>query len=344
MRVEFDRSTGEVLDDATSAPPKRRRRRRASESMKWITHEDGSRAQVPLTAAEIAVEEAERPARAAVAGKTWMKPGTWRWDVDEAGHRFRRELTPEEIAARDASKVLAEEKRIAMRALLEQLIPAGRLPGEPPVKTDRLFPLDARTSQGTEIVSVVRPNGSKLRLVSRYYDGQARTGRRPLAYVSGHVVFTQPGSHLPFRSTGVMFERVELRAVGQALLDEATRLDALEAAGELPEFLANAPSPSVTPPTTVEDEDDEAAVPERFTFGAPKLSEPRQAARPRTPQLVVTCATLEAANLLGSRLQREGLIASGPYESPTVTIIRLDAPAADALRARLVGEGFEVQS
>ena len=337
MRVEFDRATGEVLDDATSAPPKRRRRRRVSEPMKWITHEDGSRAQVPLTAAEIAVEEAERPARAAVAGKTWMKPGTWRWDVDEAGHRFRRELTPEEIAARDASKVLAEEKRIAMRALLEQLIPAGRLPGEPPVKTDRLFPLDARTSQGTEIVSVVRPNGSKLRLVSRYYDGQARTGRRPLAYVSGHVVFTQPGSHLPFRSTGVMFERGELRAVGQALLDEATRLDALEAAGELPEFLANAPSPSVTPPAGCE------SSPDKFMFGAPELSEPRPAARPRTPQLVVTCATLEAANALGARLQSQGLIASGPYDSPTIRVTRLDTAAAAELKAKLVGEGFQVQ-
>jgi hypothetical protein len=131
-----------------------------------------------------------------------------------------------------------------MREVLDALIPAVRNDGDPPAKIERLIPIDTRTGQGTELARLLRPNGSELRLVARYYDGQARTGHRPLAYVTAYVIFTDPRSGLKFRTRGAMVERGELRTVAAALTAQADRLDDLEARGELPDFLQTGERPA----------------------------------------------------------------------------------------------------
>ena len=152
------------------------------------------------------------------------------------GNRVRRNLTPDEIREAAEHKAATEARRAEERALIGQLIPVLRCEGDPPSKIEHVIPLDKRTVRGAELVSCVRPNGSRLRLVGKYWDGTGPSGHRPLAYVSGYVVFySQAG--LPFRTRGVMFERGELRTVAAALLAESDRLDAAEAAGELPDFL-----------------------------------------------------------------------------------------------------------
>jgi len=163
----------------------------------------------------------------------------WRWENQPDGSRVRREMTPVEVAERDRTLAAFEEKRAADRAIFAELTPTDKGdPGDPPAMTERPFPLDVRTSAGTELAVCERPNGSLLRAVSRFYDGQNNgKGTRPLAYVTVHVVFANARTGLKYRTRGVMIERGELRTVGEALLKQADELDRQEAAGELPVWL-----------------------------------------------------------------------------------------------------------
>jgi hypothetical protein len=328
----------------------------------WVTRGDGARVRAPE-----APRAKRQRGKASGAASPRLAPGTWRYDTAPDGSRFRRPLTADEVATREASKSLAEERRIANRVLLESLLPAGRLPGEPPVTADRLFPLDARTSAGVEIASLARPNGSAVRLVSRYYDGQARTGRRPLAYVSAHVVFVQPTSHLPFRSTGVMFERGELRPVGAALLAEADRLDALEAAGELPEFLAPVTAPVVAKVAPIDaagegDSADASDCPdcggERPVHldgcdrwdGAPATPAPAAAENRTAPRAPVEVAPTIKAPIDEEAQDERDASSAAPVaigqpaaDAPRVMVVCASDVAAGALTEKLRTEGFKTQ-
>jgi hypothetical protein len=157
-------------------------------------------------------------------------------------------MTPGDVAERDRTLAEREAKRAADRKLFATLIPADRGdPGDPPPMTEKPFPLDVRTSAGTELAVCKRPNGSLLRAVARFYDGQNNgKGTRPLAYVTLHIVFASASTGLRFRTRGVMVERGELRTVGEALLKQADELDRQEAAGELPVWLMPATELIVT--------------------------------------------------------------------------------------------------
>jgi hypothetical protein len=151
--------------------------------------------------------------------------------TDEAtGQRVRVELTVEEIQDRDAARAEGEMRRAEDRRALAEVIPVFR--ERIPALGELLIKGDARTLRGRELLVLDRPNGSKLRLVARHYDGTGISGTRDINYINAHVLFRKPGSGLPFRTRGVMFESGELREVARVLLEEADKLDALEGSAD----------------------------------------------------------------------------------------------------------------
>jgi hypothetical protein len=148
-----------------------------------------------------------------------------------------------------------------------------------------------------------------------------------------------------------MVERGELRDVGRALLAEADRLDALEARGELPAFL-DPPTPAPAPAdsgdgresdhTPAEDDDDELGPIAPSRAPSPNDRNIVRSPAPKDPALFVTG---EGAASLAGRLTVEGFAAGGPYtKGGPVIVSRLDSQAALALAARLIGEGFQVET
>jgi hypothetical protein len=214
--VDYSRPMG----DEPTQPPHGERplRRREAEAWRWATAPDGSRIRVPAPDEPTPPTRKRKPS----GGRGPARP--FRWVIDEStGERVKRELTPEEVAARDTAKAEAEAKNAEYRREIATLIPVH--PDEIPAIGEGLIRGDARTLGGIELLSLERPNGSRLRMTRKHYDGTGLSGARDIHYISAHVVFLKSNTGLLFRTRGVMFEQGELRAVASVLLAEADRLD-----------------------------------------------------------------------------------------------------------------------
>ncbi len=189
----------------------------------WADGPDGTRVRVPAPAKP---KRARSPSSGAPTRTSSPRP--WRFHVnEETGLRERVDMTDDEIEAMVAAKALAAEKLAEDRRVLAELIPV--FSERTPAISERLIPGDKRTMGGVEALSLERPNGSKLRLVRRHYDGTGESGLRDIRYINAHVVYSKPNSGLVFRTRGCMFEETELREVANVLLAEADRLDAIAA-------------------------------------------------------------------------------------------------------------------
>jgi hypothetical protein len=149
------------------------------------------------------------------------------------GPKLAREqfLTPAERAELEAQAAWRLEERErkaketeAMLALLP--VESTQTEGEPPILSERLIELDARTCAGNVLAEVKRPNGSRLMVTSKHYDGTSK-GFGARTYIHCAIWFRKNPGKL-YRSKGVAIERVEMRALAAALISEADRLDTID--------------------------------------------------------------------------------------------------------------------
>lgn len=242
MCIVHDPDTGEVLDPVSVKASRSRARRAVYD---WTSLPDGTRIRTKN-------------------GVPQFPPGTWRWDIDNEGHRYKRALTIEELAAREVSKADRESQFAAHMRLMEELVPAWRGPEDPPVSTfdSRLARCDARLLAGEELALLDRPRGGKLRLVGRIYDGAGIDGHDPIIYATAHALFRDGHGNL-WRSRGVMITREQLRPFAAALTAYADKLDAAEHDGTLPDVINIAGAPIEERATEDDAERLADAVPER---------------------------------------------------------------------------------
>lgn len=126
----------------------------------------------------------------------------------------------EQAEEAERQRVLAERAELRRRELaaMEALVPSLRTEGEPPVRSERLIPIDARTGAGKPLLIIKRAKGSELHLHAKHYDGLGVNGGRPVDYAHLAVWFRGQGARL-FRSKGVGIEGAEeMRAIGEALI------------------------------------------------------------------------------------------------------------------------------
>jgi hypothetical protein len=172
-----------------------------------------------------------------------MAPGTWRYDTDESGRKFKRALTAEETAQKERFRAEKEERDRQHRSLLASLVPTVSPEGECPAGHEQIFPMTPGKYPGRVLVELERPNGSTFVMTHRAFGGEDK-GIEPFEYVNSYVRFAKNG--LRYRTRGTMYASVEeMRASARALLETANRIEAAgEPMAERPHPLIRFPMPT----------------------------------------------------------------------------------------------------
>jgi hypothetical protein len=143
-------------------------------------------------------------------------------EIIEAPKPRKGRYAPRELSNEEREHL--EERREhyrTIRGALEAMSPALMAEGDPRLKEDGLLPL--KRTRTKPLVDVPRTSGTgvpgtHLIVSERDHDGVG-------AYALVYVTYYGAGSH-KFRSRGTAIREDELRAVGEALIAMADRLDA----------------------------------------------------------------------------------------------------------------------